>query len=84
MSQFHTDVLLAHMEYHAKSNQAVLFSLESRISALNNYETSCKATQKKVVAIEKLKSSSNIKQDKVEAALDELTEVRFLYYSFEN
>ena len=49
--------------------------MDFRIQALQSYESSCKTTQKKVQVLERLKSSSTIKQEKVDVALDDLIQV---------
>ncbi|KAJ3313724.1 hypothetical protein HDV04_001528 [Boothiomyces sp. JEL0838] len=52
-------------------------SLEYRLTLLENYEYCCKSTQKKVVQMEKLKQQKQIKQEKVDAHLEELAQVLF-------
>ncbi|KAI8929173.1 hypothetical protein BC831DRAFT_444980 [Entophlyctis helioformis] len=49
-------------------------SLDHRLASLEAYEASCKATSKKVQMIDRLRSSGSIRQDKVDAALEELAE----------
>ncbi|KAJ3321420.1 hypothetical protein HDV06_004405 [Boothiomyces sp. JEL0866] len=51
-------------------------SLEYRLTLLENYEYCCKATQKKVVQMEKLKQQKQIKQEKVDAHLEELAQIK--------
>ncbi|KAJ3214663.1 hypothetical protein HK099_006765 [Clydaea vesicula] len=46
------------------------------LSLLSEYEQQCKVTQKKIQNLEKLKSSSSIKTDKVDVASNELFEVK--------
>ncbi|KAL2914569.1 hypothetical protein HK105_205920 [Polyrhizophydium stewartii] len=59
-----------------RANMGAQWSLDSRTGALTSYEAACKATQKKVQTIERLRASSSIRQDKVDAALDELAEAK--------
>jgi hypothetical protein len=40
------------------------------------YDHACKATQKKLASIDKLRSTVNIKQDKVDVAIEELAECK--------
>ncbi|KAJ3106837.1 Vacuolar protein sorting-associated protein 17 [Phlyctochytrium planicorne] len=63
-------------DYHARSAQAATYSLNNRANALVDYDAACKATAKKLQTIEKLKASSSIRQDKVELALEELSEAK--------
>ncbi|KAI9362461.1 hypothetical protein DFJ73DRAFT_812475 [Zopfochytrium polystomum] len=62
--------------YHDRCAQSALRSLDSRLEKLSDYDQACKNTQKKLQSIEKLRASTNIRQDKVEAALDELKEAK--------
>ncbi|EGF81589.1 hypothetical protein BATDEDRAFT_87677 [Batrachochytrium dendrobatidis JAM81] len=59
-----------------RSNMGAQTSLNHRSSALVSYEASCKNTQKKMQAMERLRTSSSIRQDKVDAALDELADAK--------
>ncbi|KAJ3333609.1 Vacuolar protein sorting-associated protein 17 [Blyttiomyces sp. JEL0837] len=68
--------VLEQMSMCAKSNQSAQSALDYRLNLLTEYDTCCKTTQKKVQAIEKLKASSSIRQDKVEVALEELKEAK--------
>ncbi|KAJ3210275.1 Vacuolar protein sorting-associated protein 17 [Dinochytrium kinnereticum] len=51
-------------------------ALNNRVNVLSDYEASCKSTQRKIQVIEKLKASSSIRQDKVDSALEDLTEAK--------
>lgn len=42
-----------------------------------NYEAACKSTSKKIVNMEKLRSSTNIKQGAVDSLIEELSQVCF-------
>ncbi|TPX35551.1 hypothetical protein SmJEL517_g02064 [Synchytrium microbalum] len=59
-----------------RSTDSAQSTLQNRINALNLYTESCKSTSKKVQALEKLKAGSSIRQDKVDAALEELNEAK--------
>lgn len=50
-------------------------ALNYRLEALQDYDGACKTTQKKLQAIDRLRSSSRIQQDKVDGALEDLQEV---------
>ncbi|KAJ3329095.1 hypothetical protein HDU91_003933, partial [Kappamyces sp. JEL0680] len=51
-------------------------ALDFRITVLQDYEDACKNTQKRLVSMDQLRASRNIKQEKVDAALEEMTVVK--------
>ncbi|TPX43159.1 hypothetical protein SeMB42_g04837 [Synchytrium endobioticum] len=59
-----------------RSVESAQITLQNRLNALNSYTEACKATSKKIQALEKLKAASTIKQDKVDAALGELDDAK--------
>eukprot|EP00842_Homolaphlyctis_polyrhiza_P002466 jgi/Hompol1/321/HPOL_003959-RA len=59
-----------------RANMGARESMNYRMEALAEYDASCKVTQRKVQAIERLRMSSSIRQDKVDAALDDLAETK--------
>ncbi|KAJ3379310.1 Vacuolar protein sorting-associated protein 17 [Lobulomyces angularis] len=62
--------------YQSRFNFSALTTFNYRLSLLSEYEQQCKVTQKKIQNLEKLKSSSSIKTDKVDVASNELFEVK--------
>ncbi|KAI8592493.1 Vps5 C terminal like-domain-containing protein [Geranomyces variabilis] len=68
-----TSTLLTTQLRNAHTAQA---ALEHRTRTLLEYETACRNTQKKLQAMERLRSTSRIQQEKVDAALDELQEAK--------
>ncbi|KAH6565528.1 hypothetical protein BASA50_003623 [Batrachochytrium salamandrivorans] len=59
-----------------RSNFGAQTSLNNRLKSLVSYEGSCKNTQKKMQAIERLRTSSSIRQDKVDTALEDLADAK--------
>ncbi|KAI9088351.1 Vps5 C-terminal, partial [Phlyctochytrium arcticum] len=59
-----------------KDTQTAQAALDHRFATLQEYDSSCKLTQRKLVALDKIRSSSNIRQDKVDAALEDLQEAK--------
>ncbi|KAI9202041.1 uncharacterized protein BJ171DRAFT_190098 [Polychytrium aggregatum] len=62
--------------YYQRKAQAVNSVLSHRMQVLGAYEMCCKITQKKILAMEKLKSSTSIRAEKVDMALSELSEAK--------
>ena len=50
-------------------------ALNNRLDALQDYDQACKNTMKKLSQMDRMRNSTNLKQDKVDAALEELTQV---------
>ncbi|KAI8827219.1 uncharacterized protein EV422DRAFT_502907 [Fimicolochytrium jonesii] len=48
-------------------------ALQHRLDILQDYENACKATQKKLVAMDRLRGASKIAQEKVDVSLKDLT-----------
>lgn len=71
-SLYTSDVFLQ----HSQSLTSVEQTLENRLSSLQDYDNACKATQKRKQAADKLKTVSQVKHDKVDAALTELTDAK--------
>ncbi|KAI8814185.1 hypothetical protein BJ742DRAFT_326580 [Cladochytrium replicatum] len=61
---------------HIRWTEGADNALNNRLEALAGYEVAVKTTSKKVMAIERLKSSSNIRQDRVDQALEELSDAK--------
>ncbi|KNC99840.1 uncharacterized protein SPPG_05214 [Spizellomyces punctatus DAOM BR117] len=59
-----------------RETQAAQAALTYRLTTLQSYEAACKATQKKLASLDRLRSSSSIKQERVDAALVDLQEVK--------
>ena len=74
-STYHMNIFSEFWKQCMKRAESVQFALNHRLQILYDYDQSCKSTQKRITNIERLKSSSNIRQDKVEIALEELAEV---------
>jgi hypothetical protein len=55
------DELIVLLKYCSIAGNA----LDYRFSCLEEYDHSCKETQKRLISMEKLRTSSNIKQEKV-------------------
>lgn len=63
---------------HRCSSLNLQETLSGRDSIVDEHRAAAKATISKRRAIEKMKSSASIKGDRVDEALDELDEVRFV------
>ncbi|KAJ1561268.1 hypothetical protein HK405_004426 [Cladochytrium tenue] len=61
---------------HEKSAQSALRVLNNRLQKLADYDQACKSTQKKLLAIDKLRGSSSIRHDRVDSSLDDLKEAK--------
>ncbi|KAJ1547700.1 Vacuolar protein sorting-associated protein 17 [Nowakowskiella sp. JEL0078] len=61
---------------HMCNCESAGISLSFRSEALSSYESACKITTKKVQAIERLKNGGNLRQEKVDSALEELSEAK--------
>ncbi|KAJ3085238.1 Vacuolar protein sorting-associated protein 17, partial [Quaeritorhiza haematococci] len=61
---------------HARAAQAAQVTLNHRLDTVAAHESACKTTAKKEVALERLKASTSIRQDKVDVAVREFTEAR--------
>ncbi|KAI8912001.1 Vps5 C terminal like-domain-containing protein [Powellomyces hirtus] len=68
-----TSTLLTTQIRNTETAQA---ALDYRMRTLLEYETACKMTQKKLQAIDRLRSTAKIQQEKVDAALEELQETK--------
>lgn len=55
------DELIVLLKYSSNASTA----LDYRFTCLEEYELACKETQKRLISMEKLRTSSNIKQEKV-------------------
>ncbi|KAJ3415378.1 Vacuolar protein sorting-associated protein 17 [Chytridiales sp. JEL 0842] len=73
-ASYHASTLTDEATHLLKSTQVAQHALNHRTNTLESYNSACRNTQKKITAIERLKSSSSIKPEKVEMALRELEE----------
>jgi gas vesicle protein len=62
--------------YQSRASFSALSALEYRLSVLADHNVSVKATSKKVSALERLKSSTSIKAERVDAMSSELLQVK--------
>ncbi|KAI8896970.1 hypothetical protein BC833DRAFT_658932 [Globomyces pollinis-pini] len=51
-------------------------ALDYRLTTLTSYESACRSTQKRLTAMEKLRASKSIPQDKVDSALEEMAVIK--------